>query len=187
MKIIFDDVILSAGNFSLHCKEIFEEGVHLFQGRIGSGKTTLAHSLANLTAPSIGNIFFENISENPILLMQFPEYHVTGKTVAEEITSWNLSGNEKPFSSFSVRISERDPLTLSRGELRRLELACVFSKNPEILILDEPYASLDESVKPVLTSLIENRRGITLVFSHEREHAPDAKRWLLKGGNVSHA
>jgi energy-coupling factor transport system ATP-binding protein len=187
MRIIFENTILAAGGFSLRCSETFGEGVHIFRGRVGSGKSTLAAALAGLATPSIGKIRFSQISGKPVLLMQFPEYQVTGKTVREEIVSWKLTGTEDVFRLFGTEASDQDPLTLSRGELRRLELACVFAKNPDVLILDEPYASLDSSVKPVLTHLIENRQGITLIFSHEREHVPaDAEHWLLAGGAVSH-
>ncbi len=89
------------------------------------------------------------------------------------------------FSRFDVEISDRDPFSLSRGELKRVMLACVFAKDPDVLILDEPYASLDVSAKDVLTSLIENRRGITIVFSHETEFAPNhAERWKIYGGGM---
>ncbi|HKM41711.1 MAG TPA: ABC transporter, partial [Methanocorpusculum sp.] len=60
--------------------------------------------------------------------------------------------------------------------------ACVFAKDSDLLILDEPYASLDSSAKDVLTTLIENRRGITIVFSHEVEYVPSGLRWKVAAG-----
>ncbi|WP_338095781.1 ATP-binding cassette domain-containing protein [Methanorbis rubei] len=164
--------------------ETFQEGLHLFSGRIGSGKTTLALAAAGLLSPDAGVVRYEG---KPIFLMQFPEYHVTGATVSEEIASWKVSGIEEPFALLGVETSDRDPITLSRGELRRLELACVLSRNPDLLILDEPYASLDQFAKPVLTKLLEERSGITLVFSHELDHLPaNAERWRLSLGSVHH-
>ena len=185
MNLSFDSVRISQGTFVLNINETFTEGLHLFSGRIGTGKTTLAFTAAGLLSPDKGTIRYDGCSGTPMFLMQFPEYHVTGATVREEISSWSVSGHEDPFSLLGVEISDHDPLTLSRGELRRLELACVFSRDADLLILDEPYPSLDRPAKQSLTKLLETRRGITLVFSHESEYIPaNAKHWSLCGGKV---
>ena len=110
---------------------------------------------------------------------------ITGTTVSEEITSWNITGNEEPFHRLNTGPSSRDPLTLSRGELRRLELACILSRESDLLILDEPYASLDQAAKPELTELLEQRTGITLIFSHETEYLPTtAEHWTIQEGKL---
>lgn len=188
MKLSCDHVELTAQSFRLFCDAGFKEGVHLIRGRTGSGKTTLASALANLNKPASGKILYEEIFGTPGFLMQFPEYQVTGKTVSEEIYSWNLSGTEEPFRLFGVENLSRDPLTLSRGELRRLELACVLAKEPDLLILDEPYASLDLRVKPVLTRVLEKRRGVTILFTHEEEFEPALScHWEIRNGALHHA
>ncbi len=184
MRIVLESVVLRAGTFSLAADTVFEEGVHMISGRIGSGKSTLGSALAGLSKIESGKIILEGCG-SPILLMQFPEYQVTGPTVSREISSWGIPRGGPTFSSFDVEVSDRDPFSLSRGELKRLMLACVFAKDPNVLILDEPYASLDVSAKEVLTGLIENRRGITIVFSHETEFAPNhAERWKIYGGGL---
>jgi len=181
VRIILDSVTLCAGGFSLSANAVFEEGVHLISGRTGSGKSTLASALAGLTSVSTGNLILEGC-RSPVLLMQFPEYQVTGSSVTREISSWGIVGNKEFLSLFGVNVNDRDPFSLSRGELKRLMLACVFARDPDLLILDEPYASLDSSAKDVLTTLIENRRGITIVFSHEVEHVPRGSRWKIAAG-----
>ena len=184
MKIILDDVHLCAGTFSLAADTVFEEGVHMISGRVGSGKSTLGSALAGLSKVGSGKIVLEDCG-SPVLLMQFPEYQVTGSTVSREISSWGVSREDPFFSRFDAGISDRDPFTLSRGELKRLMLACVFAKDPDVLVLDEPYASLDPSAKEVLTCSIESRRGITVVFSHETEYAPNhAERWKIHAGGL---
>ncbi len=167
MKIILDAVHLHAGAFSLTADTVFEEGVHMISGRVGSGKSTLGSALAGSSKVGSGQIILEDCA-SPVLLMQFPEYQVTGATVLREISSWGVPYGAPLFSHFDVAIQNRDPFTLSRGELKRLMLACVFAKDPDVLVLDEPYASLDPSAKEVLTGLIENRRGITIVFPMRR-------------------
>ncbi|MDU9375672.1 Energy-coupling factor transporter ATP-binding protein EcfA1 [Methanocorpusculaceae archaeon Sp1] len=187
MKLFFDSVKISRDGFTLSVNETFQEGLHLFSGKVGSGKTTLALAAAGLLAPDAGVVRHDGFEGRPVLLMQFPEYHVTGSTVSEEIASWKVFGTEEPFGLLGVQTSDRDPITLSRGELRRLELACVFSREQDLLILDEPYASLDKSAKPILTTLLEKRRGTTLVFSHETENVPDnAEHWRISTGGVHH-
>ncbi len=187
MKLVFDAVKLRQGTFELSLDAEFPAGIHLITGRIGSGKSTLALAAAGILPAAEGEIRREDCTGSPLLLMQFPEYHVTGSTVAAEIRSWNLDGSEAPFSLLGTADPARDPLTLSRGELRRLELACVLAREPGLLILDEPYASLDRFAKPVLTTLLEQRAGITLIFSHEQEFLPAAAdRWRITAGTVYH-
>ncbi len=184
MRIVVEAVHLCAGTFSLTVDTVFEEGVHMIYGRVGSGKSTLGSALAGLSMVVSGKVVLEECG-SPVLLMQFPEYQVTGSTVLREISSWGVSREDPIFSRFDVVIRDRDPFTLSRGELKRLMLACVFAKDPDVLVLDEPYASLDPSAKEVLTSLIENSRGITIVFSHETEYAPkNSQKWKIHTGGL---
>ncbi len=44
---------------------------------------------------------------------------------------------------------DRDPATLSGGELRRLAMACAVITRPGVLVLDEPLGSLDDSRRGV--------------------------------------
>lgn len=185
MKLIFDAVRFQRDHFTLSVDAAFSCGIHLISGRIGTGKSTLALAAAGILSPNSGEILYEEIRDTPLLLMQFPEYQVTGTTVSEEITSWNITGNEEPFHRLNTGPSSRDPLTLSRGELRRLELACILSRESDLLILDEPYASLDQAAKPELTELLEQRTGITLIFSHETEYLPTtAEHWTIQEGKL---
>ncbi|HJK37724.1 MAG TPA: ATP-binding cassette domain-containing protein [Methanocorpusculum sp.] len=185
MKLIFDAVRFQRDRFTLSVDAAFSCGIHLISGRIGTGKSTLALAAAGILSPTSGEIRYEEIMDTPLLLMQFPEYQVTGTTVSEEITSWNITGNEEPFHRLNTGPSSRDPLTLSRGERRRLELACILSRESDLLILDEPYASLDQAAKPELTELLEQRTGITLIFSHETEYLPTtAEHWTIQEGKL---
>ena len=186
MNLVFDAVRFRRGTYTLTADAVFSPGVHLISGRTGTGKSTLALTAAGLLAPDAGEIRYGDHCGAPLLLMQFPEYQVTGTTVTEEIASWNVAGTEEPFALLKVTPSDRDTLTLSRGELRRLELACILARTAELLILDEPYASLDRTAKPILTKLLEERTGITLVFSHETEFTPAAQHWKISDGELRH-
>ena len=87
MKLIFDAVRFQRDHFILSVDATFSCGIHLLSGRIRTGKSTLALEAAGILAPNAGEILYEEIRDTPLLLMQFPEYQVTGTTVSEEITS----------------------------------------------------------------------------------------------------
>jgi len=187
VNLILDAVRFRRDEFILAADAVFSRGVHLISGRIGTGKSTIALAAAGLLPPDAGDIRYEGCKGTPLLLMQFPEYQITGTTVTEEIASWNITGNEETFALLNVVPSDRDPFTLSRGELRRLELACILARESDLLLLDEPYASLDRCAKPVLTRLLEQRSGITLIFSHETEFVPaSAEHWTIREGELHH-
>lgn len=62
---------------------------------------------------------------------------------------------------------EKSPLILSGGEKRRVTIASVLSFNPDVLILDEPTASLDKKGKDDLISILTNikRQGKSIIVS----------------------
>ncbi len=148
---------------------IFEEGIHLISGKIGSGKSTFARRL------------YESAPKRSVWLFQEIEHHITSKTLAKELASWKVSGNEPAFSLVPALDYTRDPYTLSRGELKRFLLACVLSNDADCLILDEPYASLDADAKEILTKLLARRIGTVILFSHETPELP-AVLWRMEGG-----
>jgi len=184
VRVVLDAARFAAGGFSLSADAVFSACPHLISGRIGSGKSTLASALAGLSRPNFGKVVLDGCA-SPVLLMQFPEYQVTGASLSAEAASWGVLGTEPVFSRLDAKTGGRDPFSLSRGELKRLMLACVFAGDPDVLVLDEPYASLDPEAKGVLTELIEGRRGITVIFSHETEFAPrNAVKWRIKDGGL---
>ncbi len=172
MLIRADDVTLRRGSFTLRASASFGEGVHLVSGPVGSGKSTLAAILASLEKTERGSVHREGVGSS-LLSLQFPEYHVTCGTVAGEVRSWGLDPGEiLPRARLAGR-EESDPLMLSRGELKRLTLACAFAKDPDLLLLDEPFSSLDCAAKVRACRAIEERQsGITIIFSHERSILP---------------
>lgn len=183
MKVDIESILLSRGRFTLRGSGSFDEGMHLVSGSVGSGKSTLALLLAGLLHPGSGSIRRQGI-RSTLLMLQFPEYHVTCPTVAEEIASW---GSEPDDLLTRVDLSGRgddDPFHLSRGELKRLILACTIMQNPDLLMLDEPFGSLDCAAKQKACRMIEERdRGITIIFSHEHAILPRVDAiWEMEEG-----
>ncbi|PNH82893.1 ABC transporter [Arthrobacter sp. AFG20] len=87
---------------------------------------------------------------------------------------------------------QRDPATLSGGELRRLAVGCAVVDGPGILVLDEPLESLDQAGVRTVVELVhaELARGTAVVVLSQHADAliRAAERWLvLKGGEETAA
>ncbi len=173
MNLVFDDVRIVRTNWSLQAQAVYSRGIHLISGTVGSGKSTLALLAGKLLTPDTGEVFHKGIS-SMILSLQFPEYHITGPTLAAEIASWGLPSDKILEKAALSDRSDNDPLRLSRGELKRLHLECVLARSPDLLILDEPLSGLDPAEKRKYCDRIGDRRssGITLLFTHEQFFFP---------------
>ena len=84
----------------------------------------------------------------------------------------------------------RDPATLSGGELRRLAVACAVITRPEVLVLDEPLASLDAAgtaqIVELLRGLLDAGTALVLLSQTADGLARTAAQWIiLDGGTVS--
>ena len=183
MKLHLNATCVSRGDWSITAHGTFCEGLHLVSGDVGSGKSTLALVMAGLLAPAEGTIVREDVSSSMISL-QFPEYHVTGATVAEECRSWGLDGKQILNEVNLMDKYDMAPLTLSRGELKRLHLACVLAKKYDLLLLDEPFSSLDAREKERFCEILSRRSGgITILFTHEQTTFPRVDHiWEIEHG-----
>jgi tungstate transport system ATP-binding protein len=164
-------------------------------GPNGAGKTTLLQTLSCLLKPFQGEIFFrgEKVYENHSVLdyrrklaMVFQEPLLFDTTVFNNVASGlkirGVTRGEtrhrvmEQLDRFGIgHLSNRSARTLSGGEAQRTSLARAFALRPEILLLDEPFASLDP---PTRDSLIEDLEQIlrqtrtTAVFAtHDRIEA----------------
>ena len=85
---------------------------------------------------------------------------------------------------------DRDPATLSGGELRRLAIACAVITGPDVLVLDEPLASLDAAgvihVLGLISRLTDSGAAVVVLSQTADELARSAGHWLLlDGGTVT--
>lgn len=186
MRVELADLVFSRDSFVLRGSGTFGEGVHLVSGPVGSGKSTLALLLAGLLRPESGAVRRHGVLSAGLLL-QFPEHHITCPTVAGEAASWGLAPDDAlALAELSGRADD-DPFHLSRGELKRLTLACTILRDPDLLLLDEPFSSLDCTAKRKACGMLEERdSGITIVFSHERAVLPRVDAiWEMEAGDMT--
>jgi energy-coupling factor transport system ATP-binding protein len=185
VNLTLDSVTVKRGSFNLAANGTFSEGLHLVSGRVGSGKSTLALLIAGLLDPDTGVVHREAVSSS-MLSLQFPEYHLTSLTLADECRSWGLDPDQiLPVEGFGTQ-RDMSPLNLSRGELKRFHLACVLVKEYDLLLLDEPFSALDCRQKEILCNRIAARdSGMTIIFTHEREILPPCTSyWQIRDGEL---
>lgn len=181
MKISLSAVRAVRGCWSLSAQGTFEDGIHLISGDVGSGKSTLALALAGLYAPSSGKVIRDGIT-SVMIAFQFPEFHVTGPDLESECRAWGVDPASTLAGAGLFGRERTNPLDLSRGELKRLILTCVLAKEYDLLILDEPFSSLDCTEKDRLCATLSLRkRGITIIFTHEKAQFPKVSRiWEIE-------
>ena len=144
-------------------------------GPNGSGKSTLLLTLASLLQPTTGELRCrgEIISSRRSaetyrrrLAMVFQEPLLFDTTVFENVATGlkirGISRNEikgrvqRSLELFNIRhLADRSARKLSGGEAQRTSLARAFAINPEIVLLDEPFASLDPPTRLALTEDLE--------------------------------
>jgi energy-coupling factor transport system ATP-binding protein len=183
MKLSLTRVQAHRLNWTLLAQGTFEEGIHLVSGDVGSGKSTLALLLAGLFLPASGMVERDGIA-SAMIAFQFPEFHVTGPDLERECRAWGVDPAPVLATAGLAGRERTNPLDLSRGELKRLILGCVLARDYDLLILDEPFSSLDSAEKERLcTRLSGQKRGITIIFTHENAHFPRVDRiWEIQAG-----
>ncbi len=174
-------------------------GGHLaLAGPSGCGKSTLLDALAGWLAPATGSLsvpqgirigyasqrpylFHGSIADN--LRMAHPQATDEEVRAAAEAAQVMRFARRLP-RGLETMVGERG-FGLSGGEARRIALARVFLRDPQLLLLDEPTAFLDpETEAALLDALAEFARGRTLVLA---THSPAAMRmagkvlWLPEG------
>lgn len=183
MKVSLASVQAFRGDWALSAQGTFGEGIHLVSGDVGSGKSTLALLMAGLFPPASGAVEREGIA-SAMMVFQFPEFHVTGQNLVSECRAWGVDPVNVLAAAGLDGRETTCPLDLSRGELKRLVLACVLARDHDLLILDEPFSSLDCREKERLCATLSGRkRGITIIFTHEQTCFPRVDRiWEIQGG-----
>jgi ABC-type multidrug transport system ATPase subunit len=153
----------------------FDPGsVHAVLGPNGSGKTTLFRILLGLTDASSGAVSMPEATVG--CGFQQPQFY-PGLTVGENIRIFgSLVGAEAAWVEDLVercglgRIENRIAGNLSDGLAKKLDFALAFLDQPEIVVLDEPFADIDDESKPRLLEFLDDyatEDRLLLVSSHQ--------------------
>ena len=149
-------------------------------GPNGSGKTTLLRVASGLLAPTSGRVTWDGLERVPAhrnaILFQRPAMlrRSTAANIAYALASVGVPRAERPRRIKEllalVRLdgfAARPARSLSGGEQQRLALARALARDPAVLFLDEPSASLDpaaaKSIEDVVRAVAAN--GVKVVMS----------------------
>jgi NitT/TauT family transport system ATP-binding protein len=132
-------------------------------GPSGCGKTTLLRILAGLDHPSAGTVdIIRRDPARPLTSMIFQETSIFPWLSVRDNVGYGLDvrGVAKPTRQGTVehyleltgltRFADAFPHQLSGGMKQRVSVARAFANDPEILLMDEPFAALDEQTKIIL-------------------------------------
>ncbi len=172
-------------------------------GANGSGKSTLLRLLDALCFPSSGAVNFDGqaLTQGRLhddkfalpfrrrvgLVFQNPDVQLFNPTVFDEVAFAPLQ-LQWPKDELIARVTEtmewmgianlrdRPPYRLSGGEKKRVALASVFVLNPDVILLDEPTATLDPRSQSQVIDLIQQWKGSTrtvITATHQLEIVED--------------
>ncbi len=162
-------------------------------GPSGSGKTTTLRLIAGFEHPDSGSIMINDRDVTNLSPAQrqigyvFQDYTLFPHMTVEANVGYGLRVRRRPAAETEAKVGElldlvdlpgyedRDIATLSGGERQRVAIARALAVDPVLLLLDEPFSSIDEVLRRDLRDEIvrlQKRLGITVVFvTHSRQEA----------------
>ena len=208
------DIAIARGAAKVTGKLTLAPGVTVLVGASGAGKSTLLDAIAGLVTPSRGTIragdttWFDASAKIDLppearrvgMVLQSPALfpHMTVLDNVCFALPRAMGAEEKKsraqalLARFRVAdLASRKPGRLSGGEAQRVALARAMARDPQVILLDEPFSALDPPLRDALGAEVAacaRELGVpTLVVTHDRE---DAKRLQgrivrLEGGTIT--
>ncbi len=181
--------------------KIKEKEIILISGQSGSGKTSLLEIIGGLLSEQEGYIFWKGKKIKPRqrrwlcgIVFQFPERYFIGTTIRKELKiGHKLIRNEKiDYALKQVGLNKINlslpPENLSGGQQRRLAVAVQLLRDPRIILMDEPTAGLDWSMKNEVKDIINGLKNnnTIIVVTHEAElfDKLPTKNFILEKGTI---
>lgn len=145
-------------------------------GANGSGKTTLLRLLAGLREPHAGTVEADGVVG---FAPEDPRAGLFASTVAEEVAFFpgnrGLDADREAAAAMRALavddLADRNPLSLSFGEQRRVAVAAVLAGDPTVLALDEPTGGLDRGGERQLGELLSGLAAAVVLSTHEADFA----------------
>jgi ABC-type multidrug transport system ATPase subunit len=180
------------------------EGLNLLLGPNGCGKSTLLKLASGVEKPDAGFVLVDGrdlwreeveARQRIAYLPEFPD--LTPYATLDEVVSLVCRMRGRPLEEgrealdfFGLRGASRHTVReLSLGQRRRAVFAAVFIGTPEHVLLDEPLAGMDRSIKPRILAWIQeqvDRGASVVVVSHDIEPFRDSAARLVtvRGGKA---
>ena len=162
-------------------------------GPSGSGKTTILRMIAGLENPDSGEIIIDGKVVNDIPASQrgigfvFQNYALFRYMTVYDNIAFGLKVQNQDKAVIKERVRElmkligleglekRYPSQLSGGQRQRVAFARALAPNPQLLLLDEPFAAIDAKVRQELRSWLKDmieQLGVTSIFvTHDQDEA----------------
>jgi molybdate transport system ATP-binding protein len=180
MSLVFKSVFLRLGEMALELDFTLDRKITALFGPSGAGKTSVLELVAGLRRPEQGLIELDGVSLTNIAqrifvparkraigyvpqdLALFPHLSVRQNIaygVKGRMSSGRQAFHEKLCRVLEIeRLLDRMPGSLSGGEKQRVAFARALLASPRLLLLDEPLASLDQSLKDRIMPYLERIR-----------------------------
>jgi ABC-type sugar transport system ATPase subunit len=154
-------------------------------GPSGCGKTTLLHCITGLVAPTSGRVQVEGVDvshkkthERGIGIMMQDQPLYEHLSVEQNIAfPLRARGQKKPDVSQLLEqleladIAKQKVSSCSGGERRRIAFGRAIVTKPNVLLLDEPFTSLNEELRKMMRESIVQANISTLLVTHDSEEA----------------
>lgn len=179
-----------------------------FLGPSGGGKTSILRMLAGLETPSSGDIFFHGKRVNDLPPQErgigfvFQNYALFKHMTVFDNIAFGLKVKKQNKALIKERVQylveltglkgfeHRYPHQLSGGQRQRVAFARALAPEPQLLLLDEPFAAIDAKIRTELRTWLKDmisELGITSIFvTHDQEEAIEVadEIMIISKGNL---
>ena len=189
VKVYGDRTVVNGMDVRCSCGEIV--GI---LGPNGAGKTTTFYMVVGLVKPEAGRVVYrgEDVTHLPVYLRarRGLGYLAQEPSVFRKLSVWDnvmailetlpMSRRDResrakellePFDL--MKVAKQPAYTLSGGERRKLEIARALTRNPSVLMLDEPFAGVDplsvNEIQDIVRDLAARGLGIIITDHNVRE------------------
>jgi NitT/TauT family transport system ATP-binding protein len=165
--------------------EVAAGGFISLVGPSGSGKTSVLRAVSGLLRPLAGRVELNGGRESLGFLFQ-DDALLPWRTARENVAlglrirKYSKDAAEREADGWLARLGleglgERFPHELSGGQRKRVAIAQILALKPKLLLMDEPFASLDAIVRTRITqellNWVEGERLSVLLVTHDLEEA----------------
>ena len=173
--------------------EIADKEFIIFVGPSGCGKSTTLRMIAGLEDISSGELYIDGKLVNDVepkdrdIAMVFQNYALYPHMSVYDNMAFGLKLRKTPKDEIDKKVHDaakildlehlldRKPKALSGGQRQRVAFARALAPNPQLLLLDEPFAAIDAKIRTELRSWLKDmieKLGITSIFvTHDQDEA----------------